>query len=87
MKSYTTRFSYLIGHHAEKQGLRSSPRDQGEVQNYATGTTSSQQRTSEDTFTEGNPQRGPLNTNTKTPTKRTRQKWTREEYSLWRHIM
>ena len=31
--------------------------------------------------TPSNPQRCPLSTNTKTPTKRTRQKWTGEEYT------
>ena len=35
----------------------------------------------EDIHTESNSQRGPLITNTKTPTKRTRQNWTPEEYA------
>lgn len=58
----------LIGRRAEKRGPRSSLSKQGEVKKYVTGTTSSQQNISEDIHTEVTPQRGPLSTNTKTPT-------------------
>ena len=56
------------------QGPPSSPRDQGvvviEVERYVTGTTSSQQDISKDIYPHrGIPQRTPLCTNTKTPTK------------------
>ena len=80
MTSHTSRFSCRIGRSAEKQGPRSSEGAQAEIEKYAIGTNSIQPKVPGDNHTEDAPHRGLLSINTTNPSKRTRQKWTRDEY-------
>ena len=80
MTSRNTRFSCRIGRRADKQGPRSPARTKAGIEKYAIGTNSPQNKVPEENHAEDIPQRGLLTTNTENPPKRTRKKWTRDEY-------
>ena len=54
--------------------------NQARIKKYATGTNSPQLIAPEDNHAEETPHSGLLSDNNKSPSKRTRQKWTQEEY-------
>ena len=78
--SRNTRLPCRIGRRADKQGPRSPARNQAGIEKYATGTNSPQNKVPEENHAEDTPQRGLLPTTTENPPRRTRKKWTRDEY-------